>query len=184
MPDPADKTLAMVQASCPQDAWPFVEAFLAEPELNIARAEKAVGWPAGAGARCLADPRVRNVIGQILQDTRARQGHIRDRAILTLAQIAFYDPADAWDEKGLGMLSLKDMPLDLRMAVTEYTETVKANGDKVTRVKFTDRVKVLDMVLKMFGALEEDTEGKLESLPQITFRGVQGVQVIDVKDKA
>lgn len=166
-----DKTLAVVQASCPPEDWPFVEAFLCEPELNIAKAEKACGWPAGAGKRALAKSRVRNVIGQILQDVSARHTKIRDKALFTMAQIAFYDPADAWSEDHR-LLHIRDMPLAVRMSVTEYQETIKPNGDVFTKVKFSDRVKVLEMVLKTFQAFEEEDKST-DQLANITLRGVQ-----------
>lgn len=176
--DPAEKTLAMLQASCPSDMWPFVEAFLADPDLSIARAEKAVGWPAGAGRRALADPRVRNVIGEILQDARRRNANIRDKALFTLAQVAFFDPAEAWDENNR-LMHIRNMPEAVRMSITSYEQIEKNNGDIVTRVKFADRTKVLDMVLRMF-QLYEGVEEEADTV-HVTFRGVQ--KVIDVPNK-
>ena len=65
------------------------------------------------------------------------------------------------------------------MSITSYEQIEKNNGDIVTRVKFADRTKVLDMVLRMF-QLYEGVEEEADTV-HVTFRGVQ--KVIDVPNK-
>lgn len=152
----ADKALMLIKRECPTDYWPFVEALLADPKLNIAAAERKSGVPKGSGVRILAHPGVRSTIGAIFSDRRDRYRDIRDKALLILADIAFHDPAAAWDDEGVGLLRLPDMPASLRLAVSEYHEWTTPDGTVHRKVKFHDRVKVLQILLQQFDDLGED----------------------------
>lgn len=168
----ADKAIALIRNACPSECWPFVEALLGNPDMSIAAAERAVGWPQGAGRRALANPRVREAIGAILLDRRDRYRHIRDRALLTLAEIAFFDPADAWGNGGVK--PLPEMPSGLRLAVSEYEERISATGEITRKVKFHNRVKVLELLLAHFEDPGE-TADAIDATPptKFVFRGVQ-----------
>lgn len=168
----ADKALAIIQKSCPTDYWPFVEAFLADPKLNISAAERKAGLPPGAGQRALAHPGVRSTIGAIMSDRRDRYRDIRDKALLILADIAFHDPAEAWDPDGVGVLRLPDMPPSLRLAVSEYEERVSPDGTVTRKVKFHDRVKVLQILLQQFGDPGETVEAQ-GTTTVVRLRGVE-----------
>lgn len=171
-----DRALALIRRECPTEYWPFVEALLADPKLNISAAERKAKLPKGSGQRILAHPGVRSTIGAIFSDRRDRYRDIRDKALLILADIAFHDPAAAWDEGGVGLLRLPDMPPNLRLAVSEYHEWTTPDGTTHRKVKFHDRVKVLQILLQQFedpGEEKDAVEAQGQTVV-VRLRGVEG----------
>jgi len=75
-----------------------------------------------------------------------------DKTLGNLAAIAFADPAEIIDNKTGKPKALKDMPLNLRLAITE----IEIEGD-VVKYKFGGKTKSLEMLAKI-GKLFNDQQ--------------------------
>lgn len=126
----------------------FAEAMAADPELDPGKAAIAVGRP-GQGGVMLKDSRTLKVLSVMLADNRETFKDLRRATIQMLAQLACYDPIDAFDQFGQ-IRRIDEMPPEMRMAVKSYE--VKADGSR--RISWVDRTRVLELLLAHFGDID------------------------------
>lgn len=138
--------------------------------FNATRAAIAAGYKAtsasSAGSRLLGLGVVQELLQRATLDTLA-DANVRTRDILTgLMEIAFADPAEAFDAHGR-LLPIHQMPRGIRRAIAA-TKTTKMNfvkGDglqeDVVEVKFWPKVQALEVLAKHKGLLKEIVEHQI-----------------------
>lgn len=150
----------------------FLHALLADPELSVSNAARAVGLEPAAGARLMRKANVRAVLGQLLAERKARHEDVRSSVVLMLWKMACADPRRAWDEQGQ-QLAPHELPDELA-AVLESVKPIVHEGVTVAwSYTFAKRTAVLDMLLKHFDAPKAEAS-RSASGPQarVVFRGV------------
>ena len=170
----------------------FIEAYLADNDMNAASAARAAGYKgAGAGDRLLQHPKVRAEIGKRLGQRRDKFRVDADTVVQELATIAFLDVGEMFDADGV-MLDVHKMPEHVRRAIgsleVETTEDPDT-GEKTTKakIKMNNKLGALELLAKHLGILNEklnihQTAGPdviSEVLRQIDERQSQGGAVID-----
>ena len=79
-----------------------------------------------------------------------------DKVLSLMKDAMEVDPNDIFDDEGQ-MLSLKDIPKGVRLAMTGFEVNETAGGmfkpdTKVTKIKFASKEKIYEMFMKHFGA--------------------------------
>lgn len=147
MPD----ALIVLRANTPEAIVRFVDALLADPEMRAGVAGQAIGLNPQQAGVMLRDSRVIQLIAAMTQSLRETNASLRLQAVQMLAQIAAFDPADAFGENGM-IKRMRDIPPLARAAIKSYRE--KADGS--IQIEWIDRVRVIDMLMKCFGDVEND----------------------------
>lgn len=143
---------------------------------NAAKAAQEAGYapPEGAdihdtnlrfavmGAKLLQNPLVVQEVRNQLDNQAARTLVNADRIIKEVANIAFFDPGDCFDDEG-NLLNVKDMPENARKALAsfEIEEKKEWNRDTkqkevvgvVKKVKFVDKDRALEKLMKNYGMI-------------------------------
>lgn len=145
----------------PTSLSPKQAAFVAEylVDLNATQAAIRAGYsPKSAesqGARLLSNAKVREAVDAAKTKRANRVEVTQDEVLRELLRIARTDIGDAFDDKGR-FREFKDMPVDLRRAISsvETLEEFTGSGaDRVQsgqtrKVKFWDKVKALELLGK------------------------------------
>ena len=147
----------------------YCDALLADPEENRRAAYAKSGYQAAAHnidtacCRIMKMPVVRAYLYERRQRLR-RNSQIREQHLLDeLGCIAFFDPADLFDENGTLRL-IQDVPQRARKAIAQldvFTEYEGRGKDRevighTTRVKFVDKKGALDTLARMLGLFQQD----------------------------
>lgn len=90
--------LAEVEAGITAEERRFVDAILADQEMNVSAGARAAGVDPATGFRWLKKGPVRAYMSRALAERRERYKDIRDGVIQALWQLATYDIAEAVDE--------------------------------------------------------------------------------------
>jgi hypothetical protein len=102
---------------------------------------------------------------QVKRKAAERLADILDpgRAWRSVAAIAYFDPKSVYDDAGL-LKPITDWPEESRLALASF-EVVKRNltkGDNMTedvlKIRFWEKLKALEMILKRLGELQEKIE--------------------------
>lgn len=105
-----------------------------------------------------------------------------DKVVATLANIAFADPAEAFDEDGV-LKPWHEMPPDVRAAIAGIGESF---GDKGTsrRLKFSDRIRALELLGRHLGMFNDrlTLKGAPENPLLTLIQHIQGNTVPVVTD--
>lgn len=105
---------------------------------------------------------------------------IRERATVDaawvlqeLAELAKTDIVDLFDESG-NVRQLRDMPERARRLITGLEVKLDANGDRILKLKLTDRVRILDLIgkHKVIDAWRQPDVSL--SLPKLVIRNYTG----------
>jgi phage terminase small subunit len=130
----------------------FVEEYLVD--LNATQAAIRAGYSektaAAIGYENLRKPHIVDAIAKAMAERSERTRVTADRVITGIAELAFYDIADLFDEKG-GMRSIHDLSPMLRRAVAGvevrelYTDEGKNIG-RLSKVKLADRKGNLELL--------------------------------------
>jgi hypothetical protein len=126
----------------------------------------SVRTAAVAGSRLLKRNRVRIAVEARQTALRAQvEGKTRitfDRLVHELAAAAFCDPGELSGPEG-SLLTLQEMPGHLRRAIKQcdVVERIEDRGDvvithRVTRVRFWDKLRALEMIAKLQGHFEAE----------------------------
>lgn len=114
----------------------------------------------GLGAvHCLfSRPRVKAAIRKAMAARRKRMAATEDEVIAQIARIAFCDVTQAVEIRDgrIYVKDTKDMPEDVRLAISEITETVNAKNVRSVKVRFADRGKSLELLSRHLGILKDD----------------------------
>jgi phage terminase small subunit len=145
----------------------FVEAYLTNGG-NATQAAISAGYSEktadSAGSRLLKDVKVCALLAERHKELTDRFKLTTENVLRETARIAFFDPADCYDEHG-ALLHPKDMPEDARRAVgtLETVEAKDADGnvyEYTKKVKPWDKNAALERAFKHFGLYKADNEQK------------------------
>lgn len=102
--------------------------------------------------------RVRDQLYGAIHDRAARLGITGDKAILEIANIAFSDPCNLFDDSG-ELKSLGDLPQAVRKTVSEIDFAKSKDGSVYPRkIKMYDKMQALQTLLKQQGDLGPDVQ--------------------------
>lgn len=112
-----------------------------------------------AGSRMLRNRKVSQVVEEALARRQERIEVKSDDILRELLRLATTDIGKAFDEHGR-MLPLKDMPEDVRRAISGLEVTSLGDGEvgTVTKVKFWDKVRGLELLGKHLKLFTEKVE--------------------------
>ncbi|TXG88100.1 MAG: terminase small subunit [Thermomicrobiales bacterium] len=140
----------------------FVEAYVLT--LNSARAARIAGYAAKAsavrGAELLRRSNVQEAILERQAELSRRYAVEVENTLATLAAIAFFDPADFFDEDGR-LRDLVDVPLQARRALSGWKVRRASGGDgnpphEIIELRFLDRGANIERLMKHLGLFERD----------------------------
>lgn len=132
----------------------FVQNYIGPAKFSSNQAAEMSGYNRSSGPRLLALVKIQKAI-QGAMDRRAERLELTaDNILRELMRIAFFDPAELFDEQG-NLKSPKDIPEGARKALAGYEIKYGRNGtDKA--VKFVDKIKALELLGKHLKLFKED----------------------------
>ena len=139
------------------------------------------------GLEWLRRPYVQEYLEKAMEDRAERAKVTADRTIKEVAQIAFFDPADAFEDSG-ALKKIKEMPRSVRCVISEL-EFKYNPRDKVSypsKIKFHDKLTALQNLLKHLGMITPDASNTLNvNYIDRQFNNQQNINVntlVDVSD--
>jgi len=147
----------------------FCDHMLADPDENRFNAYKKAGYNGAdknvpmAASRLMQNKTVRAYMYLRRQRLR-RNSQIKEQHLLDeLACIAFFDPADLFDEDGR-LRTIHEVPQAARKAIAQldvFTEYEGRGSNRVaigttTRVKFVDKKGAIDSLARILGLFQQD----------------------------
>lgn len=175
-----DSVAALLRTTIPDHQFRFVEALLADPDLDLHRTCKAIGISFELGRRWLQNDRVRDCLGQLVRQRAARHADIRDGVIVALWAIATADPRKAWTKNGT-QLQPHELPDELAAALISAKPVMSKDGPTgLWTYTFSDKSKILLDLLRHFGDIAAGRKDVSEAMAggvgtnnvKIIFRGV------------
>jgi phage terminase small subunit len=147
----------------------FVAEYLTD--LNAKAAAIRAGYRESgaqvAGSRLLSNVKVSQAIAEALERRATRVEVKADDILRELLRLATTDIGKAFDVNG-NLLPLHQIPEETRRAIAGVEATSKDDGSTVTKVKFWDKTKGLELLgkhLKLFtDKVEHSADASLESL--------------------
>jgi phage terminase small subunit len=119
---------------------------------------------ADVASRLLRHPEVEQLIADCRAEMRKRVEKTvalaAERTLQTMADLAYFDPADMVHEDGTPK-SIKQMPLSARRAIAGFEVTVSGKGENqvvTTKVRLVSRAQAVDMAAKVAGAYKADND--------------------------
>jgi phage terminase small subunit len=153
----------------PKPLTPKQEAFIREylVDLNGTAAAERAGYGGGkastavTASRLLRDPKIASRISEA-RGKRAEKVEITaERVLAEVSRLALADLAGAFNEDG-SLKPLKDIPEELRRCISSVDLVNVPNGDggsnTITKVRFCDKVKSLELLMKHLGMLRDKLE--------------------------
>lgn len=94
-----------------------------------------------------------------------RDGFIISDNQLDMINAAVYthDPADAFEADGVTLKNIHAMPIRTRAAIASI-ETTKTLSGEITKIKFLDRLKAMDMAMKRRNMFEDNNKSKAPTI--------------------
>lgn len=157
--------LTLLRTSTPERLYRFAELVAADPDLRLEPAAAAVGQP-GKGPEMMRDPRTLKVFAAMVQELRDTHKEIRSQTVQMLAQLAVYDPAEAFTLDGRPK-NIHDIPPLARAALKGY----KVKGDGSVEIQWIDRLRVLELLMAHFGDIDHGGRMAEGGMAQVVFRG-------------
>jgi len=142
--------------------------------MNARQAAIAAGYSTKSagneGPRLLGHPEVKEAIAKRTQKAFAKIEFGIDRTLERVAQIAFFDVKDLFDDDG-SLKSIKEIPPEARtvLAGLEVTELFAGAGEEkhacgvVKKVKLADRLRALDMLMRYHSLYKDKVEITVDS---------------------
>lgn len=162
----APDAIVVLRQQTPEGIQRFVDALLADKDMEATKAALAAGYQATQARMLLLDPRSQRLIAALTQELRETHADMRMQAISMLSAMASYDPADITDGNGQPIRNIRQIPPAARAAIKSIHE--KADGSY--KIEFFDRVRVIELLLKCFGDIDNAVTAPLTST-RVTFRG-------------
>lgn len=147
----------------------FVEAYLGEGRLNIARSARLAGYTEKTfrkGYELIRMPHVRKEIQRRMQERFKLWGIESERVLLELCAIAFADIGKVaqWSKDGIILEDSDTLPLAVRMGIKSVHQVVSKYGVSI-RVEMHDKMKALEILARHIGLVDSnngDDEGKTQ----------------------
>lgn len=173
MPDSAADALLRTQVS--DQEFALCHALLADPELCMANAARAVGLEPVTARRILSKANVRQCLGELLRERKERHEDVRSSVVLMLWRMACADPRGAWKD-GV-QLAPHELPDDLAAVLESVTPIVHEGVAVAWKYTFAKRVSILDLLLKHSDAPKAEAQRVAGNQATVIFRGVDGAEV-------
>lgn len=137
----------------------FVLELSNSEKYNLTEAAKNAGYlsPATAGSKLLQNPSILAAVGKAFQDRIWRLELSSDRVLKELQAIAFFNPKEMLDANG-DIMELKDMPEHVARAIQSHKGkviTTKEGSIAYFDIKFQDKLKALELIMRHMGMLDE-----------------------------
>lgn len=152
----------------------FVAEYLVD--LNATEAAKRAGYSAktahSAGPRLLENVEVKREVDAALARRSTRVEVRQDDVVRELLRIGFVDIAGAFDAQNR-LLPLHEMSAEVRRAIVgvEVTATGSEEAPRfVTKVKFSDKLRGLELLGKHVGMFKDRLEVKVVGLAELIAR--------------
>lgn len=130
-------------------------------------------------------PKVKARVEREKKEALQRNHTTLDKVLSLMKDAMEVDPNDIFDDGGQ-MLPLKDIPKDVRLAMTGFDVAEIAGGmfkpdTKVTKIKFASKEKIYEMFMKHFGAFAAKTL-RIEDVTPISKR-ITAEEAADIDKK-
>ena len=139
----------------------FVDKYLCAAKLNATKAAIAAGYSVKSAhsqaTALMANPRVKRYLRKRMDDRKRRLEVNQDKVVSELGALAFSRPSE-FVELVNGRLTVKDLddvPLELQGAIKSYEPVFSTMGRSGIKVKFTDRVAPLKLIMQHLGMLHD-----------------------------
>jgi hypothetical protein len=131
----------------------FCHELVAHPERTVLESYEAAGFSRDAGnaSRKYNLARIQLRMTEIAEPMLDRYASKHEHIVDGFAKIAHADYSQAFDERGR-ILPLSEMPEDVRYAIASLEVTTNADGDIITKIKFSPRETALRELGKMGGS--------------------------------
>lgn len=137
----------------------FVDEYLVD--LNATQAAIRAGYSAKTaeqqGPRLLGNAGVRAAIDARVAKRSERVEVKADDVLRELLRLGMSDPAGAFDDAG-NLLPIRQMPLEVRRAIAGVEVRKDENGAVITKVKWWDKTKGLDLLGRHLRLFVDRTE--------------------------
>lgn len=157
--------LEVLRSQTPERLWKFAVHLAGDPAFSLTAAAAHVG-AAGQGEALVSDARTCRALAALKASDRDILANTRGRAIGMLAALCSYDPADAFDKEWGQLVSIHEMPVDVRAAITSYEKRM----DGTVKIRFAPRLDALKVLLAHFADLPEG-EVVVTASAKVVFRG-------------
>lgn len=161
----------------------FVREYLVD--LNATQAAIRAGYAKTSadihGCSLLKDPRIKAAVDEAMASRSHRTEVRADRVLGELVRLAESDPAQVFGDDG-ALLPLKLMPEQIRRAISSMDVITSQSGATVTRIKFWDKTRALELLARHLGLLNDKLElsGKVSVSVNIDLSGkTRNAEVID-----
>lgn len=148
MPATHADALEVLRTQVPARLFRFAETVAAQRETDLNAAAEAVGAP-GQGERLMRDPRTCKVLAAIIGSDAEANKDTRKAALLMLATLCSFDPAEAFDQYN-HPLPMHSIPPAVRAAIRSYE--VKPDGS--VKITFYSRLEALKLLFMHFGDID------------------------------
>jgi len=136
----------------------FIREYLVD--LSGAKAAQRAGYKAArldqAAYELLRKPEIKREIRRLLADRAKRLSVSADNVLKELAFIAFFDPLALFDENGV-LKRIDELPEHARQVIASIEVRTEEGPGKspslVTKIKFNDKIRSLEMLMKHLGLL-------------------------------
>lgn len=132
----------------------YVEAFITNG-FNNRKALESAGYV--SKMNMLQKPEIRALIEKRMKDIESISDVTRQRVLSEFAKLAFYDPADIFEDDGTAK-SMGRIPKDIRHALTGVKVTRDKEGNVTREYKLADKKATLDSIAKHLGMFTEKVE--------------------------
>lgn len=157
--------LALLRETVPERIWRFTEAMLADKDMDPRAAAIAAGAP-GQQRAIMEDRRFLVLFSALQNDLRTTHNTLRHQLVASLGRVATFDPADAFEADGVTMRAIKDMPVEVRMAL-EFTS--RPDGSVTIKLSSKTRLEAHKILFALFGDL--DAPIAAGGYAKVIFRG-------------
>ena len=158
----------------------FVDKYLCAAKLNATKAAIAAGYSRKSAhsqaTALMANPRVKQYLRKRMDDRKRRLEVNQDKVVSELGALAFSRPSE-FVELVNGRLTVKDLddvPLELQGAIKSYEPVFGTMGRSGIKVKFTDRVAPLKLIMQHLGMLQDKARESSKGIIVKVFEGMHG----------